>query len=445
MGEGPSLWRHWDFLKLWSGQTISVFGSQFSALALPVIAALVLNATPAQFGILAAAETAPFLLFGLVVGVWVDRHRRRNTMIFADLGRGTILATVAAAYIFRFLSLEFLYLSGFLVGVLTVFFDVAYQSYLPALVDRSQLVDANGKLEASRAASQVAGPGLAGVMIQVVSYFWAIALDALSYFVSAISLRWIRKPEPKPEGPTRAPMIAEVREGLAVVFGDRRLRSIAGCTATANFFGAALGAIYVPFALRELQLRPVDLGLIFGIGSLGSLAGALVSGRVAKRIGVGRAIVGGAVLFSVAVLPVAFATQQLAYPILISSQLAAGVGALLYNINQVSLRQAITAQHLQGRMNATMRFLVWGTLPLGGLAGGILGQALSLRTGIAVAVAGGMVAFLFVYFSPVRSLERIPEAPVQPLPPTPGGYAPEATPTVAIPSSIPAAPSDPKE
>lgn len=404
-----TLWRHRDFMKLWVAETISLFGSQFTMLALPLIAAITLQATPTEMGVLSAVETAPFLLIGLFAGVWVDRRRKRPILIAGDIGRALLLISIPLAAIAGMLSIYQLYVVGFLVGICTVFFDVAYQSYLPVLVNRDQLVEGNSKLEVSRSTAQLTGPGLAGLLIQALTAPIAIFLDVLSFIISALCLGLIRPTEPPTAQSTRAPMIAEIREGLGVVFGNRYLRAIAGCTATSNFFGAAGGALLILFATRDLNLTPAAIGIAFGLGNIGGLGGALVAGRLATRIGVGRIIIGAILIGGIGGLPIVFATPTTAIPALIFSSFFMGMGGTIYNINQLSLRQAIVPHRLMGRMNATMRFLVWGTLPLGGLLGGVLGELLGLRAAMIVGGFGGLLSFLWVLASPVRTLTHIPE------------------------------------
>lgn len=340
--------------------------------------------------------------------MWVDWRRRRPILVWGDLGRAVLLAAIPAAALTGTLSIPVLYVVGFLVGVLTVFFDVAYQAYLPSLVERAQLVEGNSKLEASRSTAQVAGPGLAGVVIQLISAPLAISLDALSFLLSGLFLGLIRRPEERPSV-VRAPLLAEVREGLAVVLGHPMLRAIAGCTGTSNFFGAAFGALLILFVTRDLGLRAAAIGVVFSVGNVGAITGVLLAGALAARFGIGRAIAVASLVSGLGYWPVVFAIPSLAIPMLTAGMLLLTLGIPIYNINQVSLRQAITSHRLQGRMNATMRFLVWGTLPLGGLAGGTLGQVLGLRTALAVAAAGGLLAFLWVFRSPVWGLRRIPE------------------------------------
>lgn len=403
------LWRHTDFMKLWTAQTISVFGDQFTGLAIPLIAALTLRATPGQMGILTAVERAPFLLIGLFAGVWVDRLPRRPVLITGDLGRAAVLLSIPLAAVLGGLSMPHLYAVGVLVGVLTVFFDVAYQAYLPALVDRRQLVEGNSKLEATRSLANLAGPSIAGVMIQVLSAPLAIVLDAISFVASGGLISLIRGRELPGDRQARAAVMVEVREGLGVVLGHPVLRSIAGCTGTSNFFTSALFTLYILFVTRDLGPNAAQIGVIFSLGNVSGLLGALSAARLAARFGVGRTIVGAAFLGGLGLIPVALATRKNAFVLLVLAGLLGSFAGPAYNINQVSLRQAITPHRLQGRMNATMRFLVWGTMPLGGLLGGALGEGLGLRAAIAVSAAGGLLAVLWVALSPVRALQTIPE------------------------------------
>jgi MFS family permease len=344
-----------------------------------------------------------------MAGVWVDRARRRPILTAGDIGRALVLLTIPAAALAGGLGMPQLYVVGLLVGVLTLFFDVAYQAYLPSLVVRAQLVEGNSKLEATRSVAALAGPGLAGAIIQRLTAPLAIILDGISFFLSAALLGTIHGREDPPARTERRAMMAEVREGLGVVFGSPYLRSIAACTGTSNLFAAALFTLYILFATRDLGLNAAAIGLIFSVGNAAALAGALFAGRLGTRLGVGPVIVGSAVVFSVATLPIVVAQRATAYPLLILAQLLFSFCGPVYNINQVSLRQAITPLRLQGRMNATMRFLVWGTMPIGGLLAGALGDALGLRPAIAISALGGMTSFLWVLFSPVRGLRRIPE------------------------------------
>ena len=288
-----TLTRNPDFLKFWVGQTISVFGSQITNLALPLTAVLVLNASSSQMGVLNALGIAPFILVGLFAGVWADRMRRRPILLASDLGRFLLLGSIPLAALGGFLTIPYLYIIIFLVGIMTVFFDVSYQAFLPSLVGREQLVEGNSKLEVSNSAAAILGPGLAGVLVQALTAPIAIIFDALSFLVSAISLRVIRSQETAPELKQAAEknVLREIREGLHVVFGNRLLWSIAGCTATANFFGSMWQAVFILYLTRELGMPPAVQGIIFAAGAPGALLAALISARVAKRLGLGTTII----------------------------------------------------------------------------------------------------------------------------------------------------------
>ena len=400
-----SLWRHHDFLRLWGAQSVSQVGTQVSFLAIPVIAAVSLDASPREMGLLAAAETSPFLFFGLFAGVVADRMRRRPILIWTDIGRALLIGLIPALWWFDLLSLVNLTILAFGVGVLNVFFEVSYQSYLPALVDRSQLVEGNSKLETSRAGAQVAGPGLAGGLIQVAGAPIAVILDAASFLVSGLLLSRIQATEPaieKPEEP--ASVWTDVRAGVSYILRHPLLRPIAFCTGTLNFFGGMLMALFVIFATRELGLSAGAIGIVFATGSLGFISGAVVAGRVGRVLGVGPAIIAGAAIAGFGQLGLAFAngSQPLILATLVGALAISGAGGAIYNITQVSLRQSITPDRMLGRMNATMRFLVWGTLPLGNLAGGLMGDALGLRSTLVFAGVGSLFAALWPAISDVR-------------------------------------------
>lgn len=415
-----SLWRHREFTKLWAGQTVSQFGSQVTFLALPLTAALTLDASAAQMGILSALETAPFLIVGLFAGVWVDRRRRRPLLIAGDLGRAVVLLAIPAADLLGFLRMDVLFVVAALTGLCTLFFDVAYQSYLPALVEREHLVEGNSKLEVSRSAAQIAGPGLAGALVQILTAPLAILADAVSFLVSAGFLLSIRAPEPAPAPPSaHRNLWREIAEGLRAVFGNPNLRAIAACTASLNISSSLMFAVFVLYATRNLHIKAGLLGVIFAAGNVGFLLGALLAGRLAGRFGVGPAIIAGALVSALGSLlvPLAGGQKLVVIAVLIAAQAVIGFGGTVYNITQVSLRQTITPDRLQGRMNATMRFIVWGVIPLGALAGGALGDAIGLRPTLVVGALTGLVAFLWVLASPLRALHEQP-APVEEEPAT---------------------------
>ena len=405
------LWRHPEFVKLWTGQTISQFGTQVSQLAIPLTAVLVLNASPAEMGLLGAFEFSPFLLLSLFAGVWVDRLRRRPILIVADIARAALLGSIPLAAVLGVLTMAQLYVVGLVSGVFTVFFDVAYQSYLPVLVNREHLVEGNSKLEVSRSVAQIAGPGMAGGLVQLATAPIAVLVDALSYIASVISLLTIHVAEPAPLRAQHGAMWPQLREGLVIVLGNPLLRSIAGCTGTSNLFGNAMQAVYLLYITRELGLQPAVIGLIFAVSGPGALLGALLAGKLADTFGLGRTIVGSVFVGGLAnlLVPLAGGPPPLTAGLLMVAAFFSGAAGPVYNINQVSLRQAITPDQLQGRMNASMRFIVWGTIPIGALLGGALGQVFGLWPTIVAMVLADLLSPAWVLFSPVRQLKGQPE------------------------------------
>jgi MFS family permease len=428
--QSPSLWHHSNFLKLWTSDTISQFGTQFSGFAIP-FTALLLTKDPVAFGILNACGTLAFPLFALFIGVYVDRHHRRRIMVISNVGRGAFLGVVPLAAITGTLALfgmPLLYVVTFMVGLLTVFFDVSYQAILPSMVDRSQLVEGNSKLEWSRSGAQVIMPGVSGFVVQAIFPPFALAIDATSYAASASFLSRIRQEETI--NPTHKSVLHDLREGLAVVLRDSRLRMIAGSTATSNFFSQALFTVVFLYVVLRLNFTAGMYGTIFSVGAIGGLFAAIVlSSRLTRIFGVGPVIVASMLLGGFGAIPFFVVSPSFSSPVFAVLQIpligpfrvdpnilmmmlgsfVTSIGVVLYNINQVSLRQSIVPKRLQGRMNASMRWIVWGTLPAGAITGGILGAVLGLKETIGIAVVGGMLAFLWVFFSPVRSLEKIPE------------------------------------
>ena len=408
------LWRHPDFLKLWSAETVSQFGTQVSLLAIPLTAVIVLDATAFEVSVLATVEFLPFLLFTLPAGVWVDRLRRRPILIAGDLGRAALLASVPATYLTGHLTLTQLYLVGFGTGICTVFFDVAYQSYLPSLVEREQIVEGNSKLEISRSAAQIAGPGFGGLLVQALTAPYAILADAVSFLGSGSFIFWIRRQEEWRSAKTQASdkpgLWRELKEGLRFVLGNPNLRAQAGCTATSNFFTQFVFAIGIVFLVRVVGLSPGVIGLSFSLGSVGSLVAALTATRISSRFGIGPTTIATGLLWGPATLLLALAPEgNAAIPFVVSGLLLIGFAVVVYNIVQVSYRQAICPPRLQGRMNSVMRFMVWGTIPLGSLTGGVLASTLGLRQTMVVGAIGSALAVLWIVFSPQRHLREMPE------------------------------------
>lgn len=412
---GGRLWRHPDFLKLWLGDTVSQFGSQVTLLAVPTVAILLLHAGPLQVGLLSALEFLAFPTLGLVAGVYADRLRRRPILIACDLGRMLALGSIPLAFLVNALTLEQLYIVALVTGIFTVFFDVSYQSYLPVLVDRPNLLEGNTKLEVSRSVAQVSGPAIAGFLIQWIGGAKAVAVDALSFLVSAVALSTINKPEPQPRPSTASGatgFFPEIKEGLEVVFKNPILWRIAGCTATFNLgSNMVFGAVFLVFAYRELHLSAATVGIIFAVGSIGGLVGAILAAWVARKLGLGPTLAIATAVGGLAILALPFALVTAPVAVLAALGFVGGLTGPIYNISQVSLRQAITPDRVQGRMNATMRTIVWGTIPLGALIGGILGTGIGLVQTIILGGILSVLAALWIVLGPVVRLKEQP-APV---------------------------------
>jgi MFS family permease len=410
-----TIWRNRNFAHLWWAESISQLGSQVSLLALPLVAITVLHASTFAVGALTAVEFAPFVLFGLPAGAIVDRLPRRPILIVSDLGRAVALATVPITYAFGVLSYVQLLVVVFTTGSLTVFFDVAYMSILPALVERDQIVEGNARLEVSRSSAQLAGPAVGGLLVQAIGAASAVTADAVSFVGSALLIRGIRASEAPVErvddgaSPLRA-LGREIREGLGYVMGHRVLRMIAGSTATSNFFSSMATAVFLLYAVRERHYSAGLIGAVFAIGNLGPLAAAVTSARITRALRLGRAIWLGMLIAQLGTLLLGVAPTRHAFAYFAVAWLLFGFAGTVYNIAQVSLRQAITPHRLQGRMNASMRFMVWGTMPFGSLAGGALGTAIGLRPTLLVAGIGGLTAVPWVLARSVRELREIPES-----------------------------------
>ncbi|MFF2043374.1 MFS transporter [Kitasatospora sp. NPDC058170] len=429
---------HRDFRLLLSGAAAAQVGNQVTLVALPLVAVLELDATPFQVGLLTAAETAAFLLVGLPAGAWLDRMRKRPVLIRADVVRCLAVASIPPAAALGVLTMAQLYLVALVVGVATVFFDVAHQSFLPQLLPREHLVGGNGALETVRSSAQIAGPGLGGGLVQLIGAPLAIVADAIGYLVSVVLLWGIRVEEPKPRPEPGRALRAEIGEGVRYVLGHPLLRVIAATTALSNLFAAVLMAVQTVFWVRTLELSPAAIGVLLSVSAVGGLAGALCAGPLARWVGQARLIW----LSAVVVAPFA-----MLWPL---SGRGAGVvlfgigsavvlfGSVVYNVAQVSFRQTVCPPELLGRMNATMRFLVWGTLPLGALAGGALADAAGPRTALWACAVGFLFVPLPLLFSPLRGLRELPVED-QPEPGTgqtaEAAAAPEADPAGARPVS----------
>lgn len=402
------LWRHGDFLRLWSAETISQVGTQVSQLALPLAAILVLDASAFEVALLGTAQFVPFVFFALPAGVWVDRLRRRPILVACDIGRGLLLVTVPVAHAFGVLTIWQLYAVVFGVGVGTVFFDVSYQSYLPSLVARGQLVEGNSKLEISRSGAFVAGPALAGVLVGAVTAPGAILVDAVSFVASAAFLFRIRAVEEPPVPAARTSLVRELRDGLRYLLGHRYWRPLAASIAASNFFSQVAFVVFLVYAVRVLDLSPQLIGLSLVPVGVGGLAAALLARRISARLGVGPTLIGAALVFGPATLAFPVAPVSFPLPFLVAGFALLGFGGITFNITGISLVQTLTPERLLGRVNASRRFLVWGAIPLGSLVGGALASTIGLRATLWVGATGSCLCFLPMVLSPLRSLREMP-------------------------------------
>ena len=414
VGERPrfgGLWRHRDFMRLWAGQTVSQLGSTITREALPYTAILALGATPVQMGLLGAAGAAPLLLLGLFAGVWVDRLRRRPLMVAADIGRALLLLSVPVAYLLGWLRIEQLYLVAALAGALTVFFNVAYQASLPGLVRREHLLEGNSKLGLSESIAEIAGPPLGGALVQLVTGPITLLLDALSFVISALMLRCIGAEEPAPAPPEQHEHVwRDLATGLRAIWAAPLLRAMAGTSAIRSFFGWFFGAIYGLYAIQVIGMGTATLGITVAFGGIGALFGALLARPATRRFGLGPTIVAGLLISSAMSFLTWLAGGWLAaaVPLMMISQLIGDGASTAAAIDETSLRQTITPDHMLGRVNASMNVLGEGIGTLGLLAGGVLGELIGLRATVAVAALGGLLGCVWIICSPLPRLRELP-------------------------------------
>jgi MFS family permease len=407
-----SLWRDGNFLTLWSGQAFSQFGSQIQELAIPVLAVLILNASEWEVGVLNAAGFAAFLVVGLPAGAWIDRMRKRHVMIWADAVRAVALAAIPMLWWLGALEMWHLYAVALIVGIATVFFDVSYQSIIPSLVRPSQIAEANGKLQSTYELANIAGPGIGGWLVGIIAAPLAILTTVGTYVISLAALLFTRDHEPLRAPEDRAPILHEIWEGLRFVFTERLLRRIVGTTGMSNFFNTISMTMLPIFILRELGLSPASMGVIFSLGAVGGLVGAIATPHIVRWIGEARSIpVSSIAMSAVAILiPLAAVMPAIAFPLLVAQGFVGSFTVLLYNITQVTFRQRITPPRLLGRMNASVRFTVWGVMPIAALLSGILGSWIGVVATLWIAAIGELFAGLFVIIGPFWSMRDLPDA-----------------------------------
>jgi MFS family permease len=405
-----SLWHDRNFLTMWGGQSLSQFGAQLTELAIPVLAVLVLGATEFEVGVLTAAGLAAFLVVGLPAGAWIDRLRKRHVMIWADGVRVLALAVIPTLWAFDMLEMWHLYAVALVVGVATVFFDVSYQSLIPSLVPPPQIAEANGKLESTHQLAGVAGPAAGGWLIGVLGAPLAIAGTAITYLASFFALLRTRDFEQPRDPADHAPILHEIGEGLRWVFGNHLLRRIVATTGVSNLFNTISFTMLPIFLLRELGLSPASMGVIFALGAVGGLLGAIATPHIVRKIGEARAIPVGAIAFSVVAmgLPIAAMIPQFAFALLVVQGFIGSFTVLLYNITQVTFRQRITPPRLLGRMNASVRFVVWGVMPIAALVAGMLGESLGVLATMWIGAIGQLFSALFVVIGPFWRMRELP-------------------------------------
>ncbi len=402
------LFRHHDFRQLFLGDSLSQFGTQLTMLAIPVLAVKVLDAGALEMGLLATCEFLAFLVIGLPAGAWVDRWRKQRVLVTNDLIRAVALGSLPAAWALDVLTFGQMLVVALVVGSCTVFFDVAYQSYLPDLVEPEHIGEGNAKLQAVQSIAQIGGPAIGGGLIKLIGAPLTIGLDALTFVWSAFWVRRIKHVDTPPPREDRRPLVVEVREGLSFVLTHPLLWRITACTSLSNLFSSISGAMLILYVLR-LGLSEAQLGLGFAIGAIGGLLGALAVTRATAWVGEGRIIP----LSTFAWMPAAF-LMPLAGNVLdpmvalTGYMLLRNFGAVLYNVAQVSFRQRLCPRPMLGRMNASIRFLVWGVMPIGALLGGVIGHQFGLRTVFWIEAVGVILAALPVLISPLLGMRELP-------------------------------------
>jgi MFS family permease len=409
------LWQNSAFVRVWSAATISIFGSLVTRIALPLAAILVLGAGAFEVAVLRSLELGATLLVGLVAGAWVDRLRRRPVLIWADLGRAVLLASVPVAFAFGVLTFwQLLAVSG-LAAVLTTFFDAADNAYLPTIVERERLVDANAALAASGSASEFMAFGISGFLVQLLTAPLAIAVDALSFVGSAILLGSIKREEgPPPRKADREPVLSEIRDGLRLVIHDPVLRAFAGAQMALSALWGIFGATWFLFVLEELDLGPAILGVVAGVGGFSSFIGAVVAARATRRWGIGPVAIWAMVLSAIgnAFIPLAPAgLPLLAIGCLVMQQLVADSAVTVYDITEVSVRQTLVLDRALGRVASTFQVASGLAQLAATLGAGLLAEVIGLRATAWIAPLGGLLAAFILWASPVRGLLVLPGQP----------------------------------
>ncbi|MEV4075786.1 MFS transporter [Nonomuraea fuscirosea] len=402
--------RNPDFLRFLSSHVANELGANISRVALPLVAVLALHAGPAEVGVLSSLQTAAFLLLGLPAGVWVGRMRKRRVMMVSDLAKFVLLGSIPVASALGLLTIEMMFVVALLAGGAQVFNDVADQTYLPDLISAAQLTDGNAKLEVVRAGAFLAGPGVGGTLVQLLSAPRTMLATALGALASVLLLSTIRAPDKPPADVERTPLLRGIGEGLAYVWRNRLLRAFVASSAIGNMCVSGVLALSVLFLAETVQLSPGAVGALLMSGGIGGLLGGLTSNWVAQRVGSARmtwlAVTVGAPFGLL--LPMTQADWRVVFFALTSIMIS--WSATLMNVGQITYRQLVTPEQLLGRVNASVRFMTWGIMPLGALMGGLVAQQVGVRQTLWVLMAGRLLAFVPLLFSPLPRMREFSEA-----------------------------------
>jgi MFS family permease len=406
-----------DYRWFWSAHTASVYGSQITSVALPLVAVITLNASSEQMGLLRAVQVLPALLFGLVAGVLVDQMRKRPLLVGADLGRAGLLALIPLASAIGILHLEVIYIVAFLTGTLSVLFDITRFSVLPTIVKREQIAEGNAKLEASWSSASIVGPGIGGLLVQLLTAPIAILVDAFSFLVSAFFLQHLpSESAPQPKTEERKRITSEIADGLRFVGRNAFLRPIAVSMSLFLIGMGAFGSVYILYLSRELELSPTAIGIVLAFSGPGFLLGALITNWVPEKFGLGRTLIISQAMGGIAFTGIALVSgpKALVIAVICAFNLINGVFAQVSAVNQLTLRHHITPRNLMGRTNATMRFISWAGAPLAAIGGGVLGQQVGLHWALIFGGGTMLVAVIPLIYSPIRTLRSYDELSPEP-------------------------------
>ncbi|MER6942671.1 MFS transporter [Nonomuraea sp. NPDC000554] len=402
--------RNPDFLRFLSSHVANELGANVARVSLPLVAVLVLHASPLELGTLSALQTVAFLVIGLPAGVWVDRMRKRRVMLTSDLIRFVLLGSIPLAYALGLLSIPMMFAIALLAGTAQVFNDVADQTYTPELVSRENLGDGNAKLEFVRSGGALAGPSLGGLLVQVVGAPCTLLATALASLGSVLFLSRIKTPDAPPGEVERSGLVKGIGEGFAFIWSDRLLRMIVATTAATNLCVSAVLALSVLFLADVVELSPGVIGVLLMSGAVGGLLGGATGSFLFKRYGTARVTFLAITLSSPfgLLLPMTQPDWRVAFFTIAS--IALSWGAILYNVGQITYRQLVAPSHMLARVNATVRFVVYGTLTVGALLGGLVAQQIGVRQALWLFMACRLLSFLPLLFSRLPRLRDFTEA-----------------------------------